>query len=316
MVLLRSRRATSSLLLLSLLTCFQATFAQGLIESTEQIARQLAATISNAGYRSVAVVDPLTPNDEASAFGRFLAEELSGALVNSGQLRVIDRLSLQRILDEQRLSVSGLVNDASAVQRIGDLAGVEVLVLGTYFVLGDHVRLSLKGLNVQTAESVAAVNSSLPLDANVRSLLGHGLGNVASSPQSTPEAPEGRRISYSANVTHDPASGSYFVYDLCSSPAWIEISSGHPYSSVAFTLSPNSAMNGRALVYVGSRLAHETLHGGNYGSGSSRDTTVRANVGPNAASNSVRIELARYRSRDYYDWHCTGVFTLRSVTID
>lgn len=288
--------------------------AQNLIAETEGIARQLASAVAAAGYLSVAVIDPLDAADSPSAFGRFIAEEISGAMVNEGQLRVIDRLSLQRILEEQRLSVSGLVNDADAVQRIGDLAGVEVLIVGTYFVLGSNVRLSLKGLNVQTAESVAAVNATLFLDDSVMGLFG-------SRPPSDARGSSGAvatngtisASNFSKDVEYDPDSDTYYIYNLCDAEAWIELKSETSYSRVDFVLTPNSAMSAQVQIYVSNRLALEVIHEGFTDEGRSEPTRVQASVGPNSPDNAIRIVIRKYQPRSYYNARCQGVLALGSL---
>lgn len=303
-------RTLRLLVLVATLLGFGAASSQGLVETVETIARHLADSVQQAGYQSVAVIDPLGPRDESTAFGRFLAEELSGALVNSGRLRVIDRLSLQRILDEQVLSVSGLVNDADAVQRVGDLAGVDVLMLGTYFVLGSSVRLSLKALDVQTAENVAAVNVSVDLDVSIATLLDL---TVLAAPSAAGDA--GRRSAgASPNVTEDAASDRFFVYDLCDGPAWIEIEPSGTYSRVSFDATPNAPMRFRVRVSVGGRSAFETVHGGVYGS--SRPLTLDVAVGPNPATSAVRIDVEKYRQYGFEDWVCQGVIAIGGIATE
>lgn len=290
--------------------------AQNLIEETEGIARRLASAVEAAGYESVAVIDPLDANDNPSAFGRFIAEELSGAMVNAGQLRVIDRLSLQRILDEQRLSVSGLVNDADAVQRIGDLAGVEVLIVGTYFVLGSNVRLSLKGLNVQSAQSVAAVNTTLRIDESVTSLLGSNRGISALEPSNADWANEMQGANHSSGVEYDVDSGIYYIYNLCDADQWVEFASERSYSNVSFVLTPNAPMSAQILLSVGGRLVHESLHAAQYGdAGRSDPTNVSVSVGPNSPDRAIRIILKKYQEYSFMNPRCLGVFSLSAIEI-
>lgn len=299
-------------LLVSLVLAFaHVALSQGLIDRVESIARDVADAVQNAGYRSVAVIDPLGPSHESTAFGRFVAEELSGALVNTARLRVIDRLSLQRILDEQVLSVSGLVSDADAVQRVGDLAGVEVLVVGTYFVLESSVRLSLKALNVQTAENVAAVNTSLDLDASTAALI--GLPTLTPIPPAVETGPR-TDAATSASVTHDSATGHFYVYDLCDDAAWIEIAAAGPYSTVRFQATPNATMRFRLRVAVGGRSAFEQVHGGPVGS--ARPLPVDVFVGPNPASNTVRLELEKFRQYSFHDWLCQGVVAIGPIVTE
>jgi len=55
--------------------------------------------------------------------GRFLAEELSGALVNDSRgFRVIDRAHLKAILQEHKLAATGLIDPQTCLWRIDTVA--------------------------------------------------------------------------------------------------------------------------------------------------------------------------------------------------
>ena len=99
---------------------------------------------------------------QVTALGRFLAEEISADLAEHPRpFTVIDRANLQSILEEHALSMSGLVNPENA-KKLGQIAGVDALVLGTYTDFGESYRLSLKAIATDTAEMVASARTNVP----------------------------------------------------------------------------------------------------------------------------------------------------------
>lgn len=174
-------------------------FAANLTETAAVIAQSFATELATDQPRKVAVVDPIDPTGKITAFGRFVAEEVTNALIKQKpkNLTVIDRLYLDRILQEQKLTLSGLVSDANALQQVGKIAGIDILILGTYFELGNSVRLSLKALDVRTAQVVAAANTTVDLDTATANLLKVQLA------QPTPRAASGTNTQTGTNVAGD-----------------------------------------------------------------------------------------------------------------
>jgi hypothetical protein len=75
------------------------------------------------------------PNPRTAYPGRQVTDKLISKLVQNGHYQVIERAALNKILTEHRLNMSGLVDESQAT-RIGQLLGVDALVLGngTYAV--------------------------------------------------------------------------------------------------------------------------------------------------------------------------------------
>lgn len=153
--------------------------------------------------RTVAVVDFTDLQGTPTELGRFLAEELSVALaMGARSMQVIDRVHLKAILQEHKLSASGVIDPATA-RQLGKLAGVQVLITGTLTPLGDSVRLSAKALDTQTAGMVAAVAGDIPRTKAIDELLARSLGGASAakptggspnSPQSSAPAPAVQRL--------------------------------------------------------------------------------------------------------------------------
>jgi len=103
---------------------------------------------------------PLPPMDNnPTEFSINLQEKLITALVNKG-LKVVERSQLEKVLKEQQLSYSGLV-DLSSAQQIGKLLGAGGIVLGTITDQGNAVTVNSRLVEVGTADIVAAAKAEL-----------------------------------------------------------------------------------------------------------------------------------------------------------
>jgi Curli production assembly/transport component CsgG len=136
--------------------------AQNFDSALGSVANEIASAVEHAGKKRVAVIDFDQIEGHVTALGRFLAEEISADLAEHPRpFAVIDRANLQSILKEHALSMSGLVNPENA-KKLGQIAGVDALVLGTYTDFGESYRLSLKAIATDTAEMVASARTNIP----------------------------------------------------------------------------------------------------------------------------------------------------------
>lgn len=99
------------------------------------------------GQFNVAVL-PFTANDKQSALASKVQAHAMTALIDAKDpfLKVVDRENLERILEEQRLSLSGVVDEQTAV-RVGNLMGAQAVLMGdvvSYQELPGQVRRSTK----------------------------------------------------------------------------------------------------------------------------------------------------------------------------
>jgi TolB-like protein len=84
-----------------------------------------------------------------------IPDSLSEALLKGGILAPLERRDLEKALAEQELSLSGIVDDATAA-RVGRLAGARYALLGSAAILGDQMRLSCRLIDIETAEILYA----------------------------------------------------------------------------------------------------------------------------------------------------------------
>ena len=88
---------------------------------------------------------------------KYVQEDLTTALVNSGQFNVVERSKLKSVLDELQLAQTGLVDPAS-VKQVGKLLGADIILTGTLAPTGDEWNVNLRVINTETGLIAAALN--------------------------------------------------------------------------------------------------------------------------------------------------------------
>lgn len=97
--------------------------------------------------------------------GQGMADMLTTALVKSGKYTVIERQNLEKILKEQKLGVSGLVTQETAVEA-GKLLGVDIAVIGAVTEFGHKkgdVGGRVKGIGLGVKSQSATVGIDVRL---------------------------------------------------------------------------------------------------------------------------------------------------------
>lgn len=139
----------------------------------------LSADIAKSGKKTIAVVDFTDLQGRVNELGRFLAEEISGNLTSQSQgFDVLDRNHMKRILEEQKLSLSGLM-DPRAIKKIGKLAGTDIIVTGTITPFGDSIRVSCKAIDTETGKVTGSARGDIAKTATISDLLKLGVGGDA-----------------------------------------------------------------------------------------------------------------------------------------
>ena len=94
--------------------------------------------------------------------GNYLTDKLTNEVYMTSSAKVIERPQLQRVMDEQHLSLRAMFDDAS-VKRIGGLLGVDAVIMGTYAEMGlDSIEVNVRSVAVETAEVVGAGTILIP----------------------------------------------------------------------------------------------------------------------------------------------------------
>jgi hypothetical protein len=106
----------------------------------------------------------------ASFPGASNQSEAASVPVDKGSLKVVDRVNLEKIREEQGFQLSGEVNDASA-KAIGQLLGTGAIVTGSLLNIGDEYRFTLKAINIESTEVAMSYPADIANDRRVQALL-------------------------------------------------------------------------------------------------------------------------------------------------
>ncbi|MBU1053111.1 MAG: hypothetical protein KKC46_04680 [Proteobacteria bacterium] len=94
---------------------------------------------------------------ETQDMGLIVAEWFITALVKAGRFEVIERGLLKKLLEEQKLSMTGVV-DASTATQIGKFLGVKTIISGSVMKLQGVIEINARIIDVETASIIAAEN--------------------------------------------------------------------------------------------------------------------------------------------------------------
>jgi hypothetical protein len=115
------------------------------------VARASVIFIGELPQRSTIAVISVSSKDTELA--TFTIDELEYQLVTAKQFTMVDRKTLDTIRMEQNFQLTDEVSDQSAVS-IGQLLGANIVITGTISGTGNIQRLTLKALDVKTAQII------------------------------------------------------------------------------------------------------------------------------------------------------------------
>lgn len=171
------------LILIAILVLFATVSAFAYEKEIKNLSATITENITNAGKKTVAVVDFTDLQGNITELGRFLAEELSVDLTMTAKgFEVIDRTHLKSILTEHKLSMSGLV-DPNTVKKLGQIAGVDAIVTGSITPFGDSIRVTCKVIATDTARVIGAGKGDIAKTKAIEELLARGIETAQTSTQ-------------------------------------------------------------------------------------------------------------------------------------
>lgn len=115
--------------------------------------------VTQVGSRLAIAVMPFTPNSQAKEYQQTVTDKMITQLVNLKRFRVIERGAIEAVMKEQKFSLSGLVNEDSAIQ-LGKIVGADVIIMGNLSIEAGFSRFSARVIDVETSVNIVAKESS------------------------------------------------------------------------------------------------------------------------------------------------------------
>ena len=141
-------------------------------EGIQQLAVDIATQMKERNIKKIAVDDFTDLNGYKSALGDFISEELVTNFYTQslGNFDVVERRELARVLKEQKLGGSGLL-DKNTIAKIGEILGIDAIVTGSIAYLGKNIKINARMIGVENAKVFAAAARKIPKDETVEELL-------------------------------------------------------------------------------------------------------------------------------------------------
>ena len=108
------------------------------------------------GERMSVAVLPFENNSSNSGLGDIILDKMITALFNKGRFKVIERTQLEKVLEEQKLGASGLI-DASTAAEFGRGLGVDAIIVGSVASAGaGALSIDARAIDTETAAIIVA----------------------------------------------------------------------------------------------------------------------------------------------------------------
>ncbi len=92
-----------------------------------------------------------------SDMGKIVAEWLITALVKEGRFDVIERRLLEKVLEEQKIGASGVVDESSA-SKLGKVLGAKIVITGSVMQFQNVMEVNARIIEVESSSIIAAEN--------------------------------------------------------------------------------------------------------------------------------------------------------------
>jgi TolB-like protein len=154
----------------------QSNLDQRVADLSEQISKEM----SENQKKTIAVIEFVDLKGNVTDFGRYLAEKLITKLVQTKKFKVIERQLLNRVIAEQKLSLTGTI-DPSSAKQLGKLLGVDAICSGTISDLAQTLDVNGRLISTETGEIFAVASTIIPKDDSVTNLMSGGTSSVIPS---------------------------------------------------------------------------------------------------------------------------------------
>jgi len=162
----------------------------------KQLSKDITKNLAEPDVKKIAVLEFSDIDGVTTKFSRIIAEELTTQLFGNKNFSVIERQLLNRVIEEQKLSLSGQLDEKS-VKSLGKILGVDAIITGTYSIISDMVTIYSRLISTETGEIFSVSKIQFPEEL-VNSLLSDSKKNpkISKNPKITNDVTLNNGIQY------------------------------------------------------------------------------------------------------------------------
>lgn len=144
--------------------------AQTLEEGLRNLSTQIASKMTEGNKQKVAVIEFSDLDGKVTELGKFLSEELVTRLFMTKKFNVVERQLLNKIVEEHKLNLTGLVDETTAKQ-LGKILGVDAVCSGTITDLVNSVKINARLISTETGSVFAVASVQILKDEVIKKLM-------------------------------------------------------------------------------------------------------------------------------------------------
>jgi len=159
------------ILTLTFLFCTRFSYSQDYLDiALDKLTEQINQSMLEQKKTKIAILPFPNLSNEITKLGSYLAEELTTNLFMTGKFKIVERSLLKQVLDELKLSQTGVVDPDSA-KELGKMAGVDSIVTGTTADLGSYVAVNCRLIETESGEIFAVAKAKIKKDASLTKIM-------------------------------------------------------------------------------------------------------------------------------------------------
>jgi len=119
----------------------------------------------NEVIKTVAVMDfeNVTKDEKIDWLKLGISETIISDLKNINSINVVERMQLAKVMQEQALGQTGIIDEASAV-KVGNILGADLLVLGSFQKAKNNLRITARLVEAESGKVQETVKATGPMD--------------------------------------------------------------------------------------------------------------------------------------------------------